>query len=77
MNVGESLTVVVVSTQGASSFYLTGITIDGTATGITTRWASQTPASGGTSGIDAYSITIIKTASATYTVLASITKFVS
>ena len=77
MNVGESFTAVVVSTQGASSFYLTGITIDGTATGLTTRWASQTPASGGTSGIDAYSVTIIKTASATFTVLASITKFVT
>jgi len=77
MNVGESFTAVVVSAQGASSFYLTGITIDGTATGVTTRWASQTPASGGTSGIDAYSVTIIKTASATFTVLASITKFVT
>jgi hypothetical protein len=77
MNVGESLTAVVVSTQGASSFYLTGITIDGTATGVTTRWATQVPAAGGTSGIDAYTITIIKTASATYTVLAAQTKFVA
>lgn len=76
MNVGESITTVVVSTQGASSFYLTGVTVDGTATGVTTKWASQTPTAGGTSGIDAYSITIIKTASATFTVLASITKFV-
>ena len=76
MNVGESLTVVVVSTQGASSFYLTGITIDGTATGVTTRWATQSPTAGGTSGIDAYTLTIIKTASATYTVLAAQTKFV-
>ena len=76
MNVGESITTVVVSTQGASSFYLTGVTVDGTATGVTTKWASQTPTAGGTSGIDAYSITIIKTASATFTVLASLTKFV-
>ena len=77
MNVGESLTVVVISTQGASSFYLTGITIDGTATGVTTRWATQSPTAGGTSGIDAYTLTIIKTASATYTVLAAQTKFVA
>lgn len=76
MNIGESVTTVVVSTQGASSFYLTGVTVDGTATGVTTKWASQTPTAGGTSGIDAYSITIIKTASATFTVLASLTKFV-
>ena len=77
MNVGESLTVVVISTQGASSFYLTGITIDGTATGVTTRWATQSPTAGGTSCIDAYTLTIIKTASATFTVLAAQTKFVA
>jgi len=77
MNTGESLTVVVVSTQGASSFYLTGITVDGTATGVTTRWATQSPTAGGTSGIDAYTLTIIKTASATFTVLAAQTKFVA
>lgn len=76
MSVGESLTVVVLSTQGASSFYLTTIQVDGTATGVTTKWAVQTPTSGGTSGIDAYTVTIIKTGSATYTALASLTKFV-
>jgi hypothetical protein len=77
MNAGESLTIVVVSTQGGSSFYLTGITVDGTATGVTTRWATQSPSSGGTSGIDAYTLTVIKTASATFTVLAAQTKFVA
>jgi hypothetical protein len=76
MSVGESFTVVVLSTQGASSFYMTGITVDGTATGVTTRWAVQTPTSGGTNGIDAYTVTAIKTGSATFTVLASLTKFV-
>lgn len=76
LNVGESITVVVLSTQGASSFYLTTVQVDGTATGVTTKWAIQTPTAGGTSGIDAYTVTIIKTASATYTALASLTKFV-
>ena len=77
MNVGESFTAAIVSAQGASSFYLTTINIDGTATGVTTRWATQSPTAGGTSGIDAYTITIIKTASATFTVLAAQTKFVA
>jgi hypothetical protein len=79
MNVGESLTVVVLSTQGASSWSMaSSIQVDGTATGVTTKWASQIPgtSTGGTNGIDCYSVTIIKTASATYTVLASLTKFV-
>lgn len=79
MNVGDSATIVVVSTQGATSWSMaSSIQIDGSTSGVTTKWASQIPAtsSGGTSGIDCYSITIIKTASATFTVLASLTKFV-
>ncbi len=76
MSVGESLTVVVVSTQGGSSWYLSGVQVDGTATGVTTKWATVIPTSGGTNGIDSYSVTIIKTGSATYTALASLTKFV-
>ena len=76
MSVGESITVVLLSTQGASSWYLTTVQVDGTATGVTTRWATQTPSAGGTNGIDAYTLTIIKTASATFTVLAAQSKFV-
>jgi hypothetical protein len=76
MSVGESITVVLVSTQGGSSWYLTGVQVDGTATGVTTRWATLVPTSGGTNNIDSYTVTIIKTGSATYTALASLTKFV-
>ena len=76
MSVGESITVVLVSTQGGSSWYLTGVQVDGTATGVTTKWATLVPTSGGTNNIDSYTVTIIKTGSATYTALASLTKFV-
>ncbi len=76
MNVGESVTIVVASTQGGTSYYLTGVTVDGTATGVTTRWATLVPSSGGTNSIDSYTITVIKTASATFTVLASLTKYI-
>ena len=53
------------------------ITIDGTATGVTTYWQGGTaPSKGYASGIDAYTYTIIKTASTpTYTILASQTQF--
>jgi len=76
MNVGESVTVVVVSTQGGTSWYLTGVQVDGTATGVTTKWATTVPTSGGTNSIDSYSVTIIKTGASTYTALASLTKFI-
>jgi hypothetical protein len=76
MNVGESVTVVVVSTQGGTSWYLTGVQVDGTATGVTTKWATAAPTSGGTNSIDSYTVTIIKTGASTYTALASLTKFI-
>lgn len=75
LGVGESITAVVLSTQGATGYYNTAVNIDGTATGVTTKWLYAAPTVGNTSSIDAYSYTIIKTASATYTVLASQTKF--
>jgi hypothetical protein len=43
---------------------------------VTPKWSGGTaPTEGNTSAIDIYTFTIIKTASATFTVLASQTKF--
>lgn len=74
MNTGESLSVVFMSTQGGTAYLNTSITIDGTA--VTPRWqGGSAPSAGNTSSIDVYAYTIIKTASSTYTVLASQTQF--
>jgi hypothetical protein len=74
MATGESITVVFLVTQGATAYYNNAITIDGTS--VTPKYqGGTTPTSGNVSGIDAYSYTIIKTGSATYTVLASQTQF--
>ncbi len=72
--VGDSITVVWMNTNGATAYYPTAYQIDGSA--VTPKWQGGTaPTAGNASSIDAYSLTIIKTASATYTVLASQTKF--
>jgi hypothetical protein len=43
---------------------------------VTPKWQGGTaPAAGNASGIDVYTYTIIKTGSATFTVLASLTRF--
>jgi hypothetical protein len=74
MSTGQSLSVVFLNTNGATPYYLNAFTIDGTS--VTPKWQGGTaPTSGNASSIDAYVFTIIKTASATYTVLASQTKF--
>ena len=73
--VGDSITVVFLNTNGATAYYPTVYQIDGSA--ITPKWQSGTaPTAGNSSSIDAYFLTIIKTASTpTYTVFASQTKF--
>lgn len=76
LTTGDSITVVFLNTNGASAYYNTSVQIDGTTSGVTTKWQGGTaPSSGNATSIDAYAYNIIKTASATFTVLASQTKF--
>jgi len=74
MAVGQSVTVAFLVTQGATAYYNNVVNIDGTA--VTPKYQGGTAwAAGNASGIDSYVYTIIKTASATFTVLASQTQF--
>jgi hypothetical protein len=76
MQIGRSMSFTVVTTQGGSGFYTTSIQIDGTTSGVTTRWIlGAAPTFGNTNSLDVYSFTVIKTASNTFTVLASRSKF--
>jgi hypothetical protein len=72
MAVGDALTVVWLNTNGATPYYPNVIQIDGNA--VTPKVPAAISA-GNASAIDAYSFTIIKTASATFTVLETQTKF--
>jgi hypothetical protein len=74
MSVGESMTFAVLMTEGATAYYLNTYQVDGSA--VTPEWSGgSAPSSGNASSIDVYSFTIIKTASATFTVLASQTQY--
>jgi len=71
---GDTFTFVVMATQGATAYYQSGMQIDGTS--VTPKWSGGTaPTAGNASSIDVYTFVVIKTASATFTVLASQTKF--
>jgi hypothetical protein len=64
---GDSITVAFFVTNGSTAYRQTAFTIDGSA--ITPKYSGGTaPAAGNASSIDVYTYTIIKTASATYTV---------
>ena len=69
---GDSITLVFLNTNGATPYYPDVIEIDGSA--VTPKVPAAISA-GNASAIDAYSFTIIKTASATFTVLETQTKF--
>jgi len=71
---GQTVTIAFLVTQGSTAYYPSGFQIDGTS--VTLKWQGGTaPSSGDASAIDVYTYAITKTASATYTVLASQTKF--
>jgi hypothetical protein len=74
LTTGDSITIVFLVTQGATAYYGSALTIDGTS--VTPKYITGTAFSAGNaSSIDSYVYTIIKTGSATFTVLASQTKF--
>jgi hypothetical protein len=60
-------------TQGSTAYYLNTIQVDGSA--VTPKWQGGAPTEGTASSINVYSFTIIKTADATFTVLASVAAF--
>jgi hypothetical protein len=72
--VGQSATVAFLVTNGATGYYPTAFQVDGVS--ITPKWQGGiAPTGGNANSIDSYTFTIIKTASATYTVIASQVKF--
>lgn len=75
LQIGQSITCALLLTNGGTAYYVSAIRVDGLAPALT-RWQGGTaPSSGNVNSIDTYNFTVIKTANATFTVLASSTKF--
>ncbi len=74
LSVGESITAVWMNTNGTTPYYPNVIQVDGTT--VTPKWSGGTaPSSGNASSIDVYAFNILKTASATFLVLGSQSRF--
>jgi hypothetical protein len=74
MATGESLSVTFLVTQGSTAYYNSAVQVDGSS--VTPKWqGGSAPTSGNASSVDSYTYVIIKTGSAAFTVLASVTKF--
>jgi hypothetical protein len=75
MSNGQSVTAVLFVTN-TTARSISAIQVQGTTSGVTTRWfGGPTAPTGNGSSTDAYTITIMKTGSAAYTVYASQSKF--
>jgi len=74
MNVGDSITVAMLVTNGSTAYYPTSFQVDGVA--ITPKIQGGTAITGGnTNSVDIYTYMLIKSASATYYAFVSQTKF--
>jgi hypothetical protein len=74
MDTGESLTVAHVVAQGGTPYYNNAVQIDGSS--VTPEYlGGSAPSAGNANSLDVYSYTIIKTANATFTVLASLNQY--
>ena len=71
---GQSATVAFLVTNGSTAYKPTVFQVDGSA--VTPKWLNATaPAAGNANSIDSYTFTIVKTASATFTVFGSQSRF--
>jgi hypothetical protein len=76
LSTGQSVTVAFLVTNGGTAYYNTSVQVDGTTSGVTTRWQGGTaPTTGNVSSVDIYTYTIVKTANATFSVFAAQTRF--
>lgn len=75
MSTGQSTCVAVFLTNGATPYYISNVTVDGSA--VTPKYQGGTaPTTGNPNSVDVYTYNIIKTANVTFSVFASQTQFV-
>jgi len=73
MAIGQVLSLAVLLKNGSTAYKFSSVQIDGSA--VSVLWANGTAPTGNTSSSDLYALTIIKTASATFSVLGDVVKF--
>jgi hypothetical protein len=74
MQIGQSITVAMLVTNGGTAYYQTGFQVDGSS--VTVRWSGgNTPSQGNVNSVDIYSITVVKTGNAQFTAFGAQTRF--
>jgi len=73
MSAGEAITINAITAVDNANYYVNGLTIDG-GSAETINWVSGVPTDGGSSGVDIYTFTILKTGDAEFLVIGNQTK---
>ena len=74
MSTGDAVTVTFLATQGSTGYYANVFTVDSVS--VTPIWqGNSAPSAGNADSVDAYVLSIVKTANAAYTILGSQTQF--
>jgi hypothetical protein len=73
LSVGQSLSVTVMASMGATGYLGTALQVDGVS--VTPLWQGGIPTAAGTSGTDVYTFTITKIAASTYRAIATMASF--
>jgi hypothetical protein len=74
MSTGDAVTVTFLATQGGTGYYANVFTVDSVS--VTPIWqGGSAPSAGNADSVDAYVLSIVKTANAAYTILGSQTQF--
>ena len=74
MTTGQSLTLAFLVTNGTTPYYQTGFQIDGSS--VTPKWqGGSAPTAGNASSVDIYTLTVVKTGNAAFTVFEAQTQF--
>ena len=73
MSTGEAITVNAITAVSSESNYINDITIDGVAVN-SLNWTNEIPSDGGSSGVDVYTFTVLKTGDSQFLVIGNQTK---
>jgi hypothetical protein len=72
LSTGQAVTVAFMVTNGATAYYNNVVQVDGSTSGVTTKWQGGAAISAGNvNSVDVYTYTVVKTGSGTFTVFAS------
>ena len=72
LSTGQAVTVVFMATNGSTAYYNSVVQVDGSTSGVTTKWQGGAAISAGNvNSVDVYTYTVVKTGSGTFTVFAS------